>query len=171
MHLGAHTEQASNAELLFLLILWEYPKVCCQVSSHFAFADSRKSCKLSDAALQFLTQAHQSTCATRHSLHKAGLSPASCSSWVCLAGSADAKNAPVKQHLTGVLLAYLSAWGSYMNFSFPQNIWASHCACFNANMLPSATWGSSKPATSEAHGQEEKWNRWSWQASAPPSAN
>lgn len=60
------------------------------------------------------------------------------------------------------------AWGSYVNFSFlpspsfPQNVWASHCACINACTLPSVTWGSSKPATSEVRVQVEKQhNRWS----------
>lgn len=72
------------------------------------------------------------------------------------------------------------AWGSYLNFSFlpslsfPQNCWASHCACINASAstLPSVTRGSSKAATSQVHAQKEKqWNRWSRQASAPPSAD
>lgn len=143
--------------------------------AHTLLLQIPESCELSDAALQFLTQAHQSTCATRHGLHKARLSPPSCSSWVCLAGSADAKTAPNRGPACLII-----AWGSYLNFSFlpslsfPQNCWASHCACINASAstLPSVTRGSSKAATSQVHAQKEKqWNRWSRQASAPPSAD
>lgn len=139
MHLQAHTQQASEAELLFLLILWKYPKVCCQVSSYFAFADPRV------LQTEWCSSAVPHTGSPKHLCNKTQPTQSRAlpsfllimPGWVSSCQKCPSKTAPKRGPA-----CLISAWGSYMNFSFllspsfPQTIWASYSACINANMLP-----------------------------------
>lgn len=138
-----------------------------------------ESRKPSDAALQFLACLSRANTWQDVALPKAGLSPPSCSTRVCVAGLvgrpglAIAKNATVTQRLAAVCL--ISTRGSNLNFSFLPSLWFpwnfyqphdTHAVMHLLTRSPSGTCGWSQPATSQVHVQEEK-QRKRWSRRAP----